>query len=434
MKHNTLIIFLLCIPEIAYSLEELPQQSSSTHQNHSMVAKKHTAMEHAKMHGMYGRYPMTREASGTSWVPDSSPQEGFHLTYKEWILMFMGFSYFITDVQRGKRGDQGLFDENMFMFMTQKDFDPCIVAFRSMFSLEPLTVGKCGYPLLLQTGETCNGKTPLIDRQHPHDLIDELALVFTYAPTEKTSIFFYAGLPGEPAIGPPTYIMRFSSEYIPETPLGHHWMDSTHITFGVLTFGFIHSGLKLEVSGFKGREPDQDRFDIEKPKIDSYSLRFSLNPTNDLAFQASYAALKSPEQLHPDVNTKRICVSSIYNKNFNDSNLQAAAILGINKNNPGRTLPSFLVEATAEIHKKHIVFSRFEIQQNDELFEEPCPFADQVFTVEKLTFGYVYEFLTAHHIKWGFGGLIDFPIVPSKIKNCYGSTTSFMFCLQMRLV
>src|SRR3972149_9547698 len=218
------------------------------------------------------------------------------------MVMFNGYSYLVADVQGGKRGDEKIFDSNMLMIMGQTDFDKITFGFRTMFSAEPFTIGKCGYPLLLQTGETCDGTTPLIDRQHPHDLFDELALVLTYAPTQSTSLFFYAGLPGEPALGPPTYTMRFSSEYIPETPIGHHWMDSTHISFGVLTGGFIYKGLKIEACAFNSREPDQHRYNIEKPKLNSYSCRLSCNPTNNLALQASYGFLKSPEQL--DAETK----------------------------------------------------------------------------------------------------------------------------------
>lgn len=389
---------------------------------------------HNELHGMYGRYPMTREASGTSWVPDSSPPEGFHLLHKQWMLMFSGFSYFVADVQRGKRGGEQLFDENMFMFMAQRDFNKVTLAFRTMFSAEPLTIGKCGYPLLLQTGETCNGKTPLIDRQHPHDLFDELAVVFTCAARPDVSLYLYAALPGEPALGPPTYFMRFSSEYIPETPLGHHWMDSTHVSFGVITGGFVYKGLKIEASVFNGREPDQDRFDIEKPKLDSHCVRISLNPMQDLALQISYGFLKSPEQLHPDVSVKRITCSAFYNRNFHTNNIQAAAIVGVNKNNPGPTLAAFLIEATAQIHKKHTVFSRFEILKKDELFKESCPLAEEIFLVKKLTFGYIYEFMYTTHVQWGIGGLIDFPMVPSTLKRYYGDTTSFMAFLQIRLV
>ena len=103
-----------------------------------------------------------------------------------------------------------------------------------MFSLDP-TMGKDGYPLLFQTGETANGITPLIDRQHPHDFLMELAAVYSHPLNAATSVFLYAGYPGEPALGPPTFMHRFSGMDNPDAPLGHHWLDATHITFGVLT-------------------------------------------------------------------------------------------------------------------------------------------------------------------------------------------------------
>lgn len=408
--------------------------------NAAMTAVKHehanvmaSAMAEHMMHGMYGNYPMTREASGTSWVPDSSPVEGIHKMHYEWMLMFLGFSYLVFDDQRGPRGGKKVFDENMLMFMTQKDIERYTFAFRSMFSLEPGTEWKCGYPLLLQTGETCDGKTPLIDFQHPHNLFMELALVNTLRVSENSSVFLYTALPGEPALGPPVYIMRFSSEYIPETPITHHWMDSTHITFGVITAGYVYKNAKFEVCGFKGREPSQHKWRIEKPKLDSYSLRFSLNPTNDLALQLSYGFLKSREQLEPFVNTKRWVMSGIYNKSWKNNNLQAAAMLGINKDEPGNLLPGFLIEATAEFDLKHLCFARFETVNKDDLFVAPCPLACSIFNVNKLTLGYVREWVTGH-LKWGLGGLIDFPFVPKKIKSFYGNDTSFMIFLQMKLV
>jgi len=51
-----------------------------------------------------------------------------------------------------------------------------------------------------------------------------------------------------------------------------------------------------------------------------------------------------------------------------------------------------------------------------------------------LSLGYIYEFLLAHHLKWGVGGLIDFPIIPNSIKKCYGNTFSYMIFLQVRLI
>ena len=386
------------------------------------------------MHGMFGNYPMTREGSGTSWFPDSSPQEGFHIIHNDWKLMFNGFSSLIADFQGGKRGGNKIFDSNMFMFMGQKDFNTSTLAFKTMFSAEPFTIGKCGYPLLLQTGETCNGITQLIDRQHPHDLFMELAAAYSYTMTKDSSVFIYFGLPGEPALGPPVYKMRFSGEYIPATPITHHWLDSTHISFGVLTLGMIYKNAKLEVSTFNGREPDQYRYNIEKPKFNSWSLRFTLNPTENLSLQVSHGFLKSPEQLTPNVNIKRTTLSIMHNKEFNDNNIQTTAAFGLNREIPGHTLPAFLIESTLEIHKKHVIFGRFEIVDKEDLFIAPDPLSEKIFNVQKLSAGYIYEFIFAHHLKWGVGGLLDFSLVPHEIKNRYGNTISGMFFLQVKLI
>lgn len=415
------------------AIASLYAQDHASHDFAMSTAKGHGAHE-MHIHGMYGNYPMTREASGTSWVPDSSPAEGFHVMHKNWSYMIGGFSYFVVDNQKGPRGGKKIFDENMFMFMGQRDYEHNTLAFRTMFSLEPITIGKCGYPLLFQTGETCDGKTPLIDRQHPHDLFMELALVGSHRFNDDDSAFLYFGLPGEPALGPPVFMMRFASEYIPEAPLGHHWMDSTHITFGVITAGFIHKGLKCEVSGFTGREPDEKRFNIEKPKFDSYSFRVSLNPTENIALQASYGHLNSPEQLHPNINVNRTTFSAIYNKQWDCSNLQVAAIVGVNDSIPGNKLPAFLLDATLEIQQRHLLFSRFERVKNDDLFVEPDPLAHSIFTVKKLTLGYVFEFLGTHHSKWGIGGLVDIPLISPTLKKRYGDDVSYMFFLQVKLL
>ncbi len=101
-------------------------------------------------------YPMTRQASGTSWVPDSFTTRRIHILCTTiGFLWLWGFNYFITDVQHGKRGNKQLFDSNMFMFMGQKDFDKSTLAFRTMFSLEPLTIGKKGYPSFIANRGNC---------------------------------------------------------------------------------------------------------------------------------------------------------------------------------------------------------------------------------------------------------------------------------------
>src|SRR5262249_48321365 len=154
-----------------------------------------------------------------------------------------------------------------------------------------------GYPLLLASGETADGVTPLIDRQHPHDLFMELSAAYSHRLTDRTALFVYAGLPGEPAFGPPAFMHRLSIMDSPEAPISHHWLDSTHITFGVVTAGIVLDRVKLEVSRFHGREPDQHRYDIETGALDSTALRVSWNPTAHWSLQASWADVTSPEQL-----------------------------------------------------------------------------------------------------------------------------------------
>ncbi|MGE0206375.1 MAG: hypothetical protein AB7R69_00840 [Candidatus Babeliales bacterium] len=412
----------------------------SAHEHFSSVQpqlKEVTSHHEIMNRGMYGAYPMTREASGTSWLPESSPMEAIHLVRQDWSMMFHGYFYTIFDQQRGNLGAIKTFAESMGMFTVQKNLPRDTFAFRSMFSTEPFTIGKCGYPLLFQTGETCDGVTPLVNRQHPHDLFMELSVVYSHIfRDDASSMFFYIGLPGEPALGPTVFMMRFSGEYNPEAPLGHHWMDSTHITFGVATVGAVlKKNIKFEVSAFNGREPDQHRYDIEKPKFDSGSFRFSWNCNENWSIQASYGYLKSPEQLEPNVHEHRWIASAQYNKAFEQhSNLQVVAILGVKKNKPGRTLPAFLLEGTYEHQQHHLFFSRFETLVNDELFFDPSPLANKKLTINKATFGYIFEWVNKP-IKWGIGALLDFPMVGSRLNTAYGSSlASFMLFFQVRII
>src|SRR5207253_9881589 len=171
--------------------------------------------------------------------------------------------------------------------------------------------GEKGYPLLFQTGETANGR-PLVDRQHPHDLFSELAISYSYALSKKTDVFAYLGYPGEPALGPVTFMHRPSSLDNPNSPISHHWVDATHITFGVVTIGFRLGKFKLEGSSFTGREPNGNRYSFDKPRFDSRSGRLAFNPNKNWAIQVSHGFVKSPEELHPVENIYKTTASVVY--------------------------------------------------------------------------------------------------------------------------
>jgi hypothetical protein len=371
------------------------------------------------MNGLYGPYPMTREASGTSWQPDRAVHRGIHEMKGLWMLMLHGMADLVYDDQGGPRGDEKFFSSNMLMGMASRPLGPGTLGLRTMLSLEPTTIGKEGYPLLLQTGETADGRTPLIDRQHPHDLFMELAASYSLSSGNR-ALFLYGGLPGEPALGPPAFMHRFSGMSIPQAPITHHWLDSSHITFGVLTAGAVLGSAKFEASAFRGREPDQNRYDIESPKLDSHSFRFSLNPTPAWALQASYGRLHSPEQLEPDVNVDRITASAIHAADWGTGHWETTLAWGQNQNHPGPTLDAVTLESAVQLHEKHTLMARAERVEKNELFPEGDPREGRAFNVGELSAGYRYDFLRRGHFAAGLGVLGMVSLVPDEIRDAYG--------------
>lgn len=372
------------------------------------------------MNGFYGAYAMSREASGTSWQPEAARHEGVHMMRGPWMVMLHGFADLVYDHQGSDRGDEKVFSNSMGMAMAQRSLGPGMLGLRSMLSLEPATIGKEGYPLLLQTGETADGRTPLIDRQHPHDLLMELAGSYSLSSGNR-SLFLYGGLPGEPALGPPAFMHRYSGINIPVAPITHHWLDSTHITYGVLTAGAVVDRVKVEASAFRGREPDEDRWDIESPKLDSHSFRLSVNPTDRWALQVSYGRIHSPEQPEPDVNQDRTTASAIYDGTFGDTGRWEGTLAwGRNRNRPGHILDAFTGEAAASFSERHTVFARVERVEKDELFLEPDPRVGETFTVGELTAGYRYDFFKREHSAFGLGASGTVSQVPSELRDTYG--------------
>jgi hypothetical protein len=98
------------------------------------------------------------------------------------------------------------------------------------------------------------------------------------------------------------------------------------ITAGVVTAGVVLDTVKLEASAFRGREPDQFRYDIETPKLDSCSTRASWNPTPELSMQVSWGHITSPEQLLPAVNENRLTASLSYTRPFNGDDVWATTL------------------------------------------------------------------------------------------------------------
>lgn len=377
----------------------------------------HVAMGH-DMAGMdHGGMKMSGMGSGTSRLPASEPMDGLHFNTGDWMLMAHGYLWGVYTDQGGPRGDEMAFIQSMGMLTAERPLgDGARLQLKSMFSLEPL-MGRRGYPNLFATGETAFGEK-LVDRQHPHDLFMELAARVNVDVAEGTSLFVYGGPVGEPALGPSAFMHRASARWNPDSPITHHWFDSTHITYGVVTAGVSAKRFQLEASAFRGREPDEERWGIETPKLDSWSVRGTWLPTDTLAIQASYGRLESPEALHPDEDEGRFTASV----NYTSGPLAATVAWSAKNRIPGETLHAWLGEATYDLSDRHSLFGRFELTDNDELFGHNDPLGDQIFRVGKGTLGYAYRLPIKGPVGVAIGGSASLYTKPEALDAAYGET------------
>ncbi|MBS1797037.1 MAG: hypothetical protein JSS81_24635 [Acidobacteria bacterium] len=376
--------------------------------------------------------PMTRESSGTAWVPDSTPMFARMKMFNDGSMLMLHGNLFLryTDVGTSRdlsvagRGDNARFDApSMLMAMYSKPLTKrSQLGLRVMLSLDPLIERGFGYPLLYQSGESYRG-APIHDRQHPHDFFSELSASYSFRVSEKQSFFFYAGYPGEPALGPPTFMHRLSAMNNPDAPISHHWQDSTHITWGVLTAGYNFGKFKFEASAFKGREPDENRWNFDAPRLDSFSARFSWNPTKEWAFQVSHGYLKNPEPSEPGIRImRRTTASAVFNRSFDENkNLAASFVWGQNYANGNRS-NAFLFEGDYDFNKNS-VFGRFErVQKDAHELVLPAPHPEGNFWVGAYSLGYLRELYRTKDWNVGLGAQLTLYQNPASVASFYGGT------------
>ncbi len=391
----------------------------STH--HHMDMDQSMQMSHAFSLNL----PVTRNGSGTGWLPDSTPMYGYMFHSKKWMFMGHGnifIRYTNQDIfSKGSRGDDKVDAVNWIMLMGQRRVNKNgLLRFSSMFSFDRIFGGD-GYPLLFQTGETWQGK-PLVDRQHPHDLFTELSIAYSHAFNKKTDAFIYFGYPGEPALGSVAFMHRFSSYYNPDAPLNHHWNDGTHITFGVLTTGVRFGKFKFDASCFTGREPDENRIDFDTPKFDSYSGRITFNPNAYWSFQTSEGFVKSPEVIHPNDNVYRTTASVIYSKPLTSNNsLNISAIWGLNHSDIDEH--SALLESVYVI-KRFAFYERFEyIQKSTEELNlnETIYDHNTTFNINVISLGMNYDILQTNAGRIAIGAQGSFYSADNRLNTLYGN-------------
>ena len=377
----------------------------------------------------------SRDASGTAWQPDATPVNAVHFMSDDWMFMVHGLLFAGWDDQSAtRRGNNLFFSSNWGMLMAERALLGGELILRSMLSLEPATVGRGGYPLLLQSGEALGGE-PLHDRQHPHDLFMELAALYRREISENVGAELYLALAGEPALGPPGFSHRRSSIGNPFAPIGHHWEDSTHISFGVVTGGLFTRLGKLEASWFNGREPDANRWDLDLRRLDSYSVRLSANPTDELSMQISGGRLHSPESLEPGVGVTRVTGSVTYDVAvFEDGNWATTAVLGGNWPQGEVMTYAALVESNLELDRHHTLFGRAEFARktgHDLDLGEP---RDQTrYSTAQTTLGYIYDFAPVWAVVPGLGAGFTVDYLDHDLERWYGQRIGYGFMVFARL-
>jgi hypothetical protein len=382
--------------------------------------------QHDMQHMHMGDEEMTmrpaREGSGTSWLPDETPMYALHRQAGSWTLMAHGNVFLQYLYESGERGSHQFGSINWFMGMADRTLGEGHLGFRGMISLEPATIGGCGYPDLLASGELCEGEA-IHDRQHPHDLFMEIAATYDRPLIGSVRWQVYGGPVGEPALGPTAFPHRISAMVSPLAPITHHWFDATHITFGVVTGGIYGERWKTEASVFNGREPDEHRTNFDFAALDSWSGRVWLLPTNRWALQVSAGHLAEAEAGHdggPRIDVDRATASATYHRRFNDTSIWATTVgWGRNKEPQSSGTNALLAETNVTLRDRDAFFGRFEWSQksgHDLALESP-----DIFTVAKLEAGYTRYLAAWKGLRPGAGIGVSAGIVPASLESTYGS-------------
>jgi hypothetical protein len=377
---------------------------------------------------------MARDGSGTAWLPDDTPMYALHASKGAWTLMFHENAFLQFLHESGDRGDDQPGSINWVMGMAQRNIGSGRLGLRAMFSGEPWSIPGCGYPDLLATGEECDGQK-IHDRQHPHDLFMELATIYTAPIAGDVRWQAYAAPVGEPALGPVAYPHRISAMPNPLAPIAHHWLDSTHIVFGVLTGGVYGPKWKAETSLFNGREPDEDRMDFDFAGLDSFSGRVWFLPRPRVALQVSAGHLNEAEPGEaegPRADVDRVTASATYHRPFRDDSIWATTLAWGRNEEQGHASSAVLIETNVTFSQRDALYGRFEVagkSAHDLDVTEP----PRDFTISKLQGGYTRYLPAWKGFQPGAGGGISVGIVPETLKPVYGSRGNVGFTVYLTL-
>lgn len=371
-------------------------------------------------------------SSGTSIEPKATSESSsmIQTALGKWTFMLHANAFVLDVQQSGPRGRDKFFSTNWIMPMLSRQAGRSSFGVRTMLSLEPATVTKRRYPKMFQSGETAYG-LPVVDGQHPHEFVMELSARYDFRVNDKTQVFAYGAPVGEPALGPTAFPHRASASENPLAVLGHHQQDSTHIVNSVITVGFASGPVQLEASTFRGREPNENRWNIDRGKPDSFSSRLTVAAGNNFSGQFSMGRINNREALEPDLDTLRTTASIHHNRRFSSGHVSTSLIWGRNKDMEShhqRIFNAYTAESTIHFLSRNWAWTRIESVDRDRTLvvgETPAVLEvheDPIGRVQAYTFGYERDLPSPiPSVRVGLGAQVTSYGLPSHLKSIYGN-------------
>jgi hypothetical protein len=210
-----------------------------------------------------------------------------------------------------------------------------------------------------------------------------------------------------------------------------------------------------------GREPDHDRWALDRMRLSSRSARVTLTPGPGWVVQASVGELEEPEQLHPGIDVQRTTLSATHATTFGPvawsttlawgRNVRREAVVVIPVagpppvaaafgdaairpdfhygqaddhasiiHHPERTSSALLAETTASLGSLTAT-ARFERALKDELFGTFDPRHDTLYDVRKLEMGLIGDARLTGQIRAGVGGTFSHHFLPRQLRAAYGA-------------
>ena len=189
--------------------------------------------------------------------------------------------------------------------------------------------------------------------------------------------------------------------------------------------------IQLEASTFHGREPNENRWNIDGGKPDSFSSRLTIAANNNFSGQFSIGRINNREALEPTLDTLRTTASIHHNMRFSSGHVSSSLIWGRNKDlesHGPRIFNAYTAESTVNFLGRNWVWTRIENVDRDRTLlvgETPAALTigeEPIGRVQAYTFGYERDLpVGIPSLSVGLGAQATTYGLPSQLKSVYGN-------------